>query len=46
MLNEVEISSIDLRYESYRLKNPARENFLPVLPDAVNLKRQCCETWK
>lgn len=30
MLNEVEISSIDLRYESYRLKNPAREKALLV----------------
>lgn len=30
MLNEVEISSFDLRYESYRLKNPAREKALLV----------------
>ena len=30
MLNEVEISSFDMRYERYRLKNPAREKALLV----------------
>lgn len=46
MLNEVEISSIDLRYESYRLKNPAREKALlvSIMEQGILEPLQCADT--